>query len=58
MRDFAYLLWMIVGIGGGSRYAAGVRLDDPDRQAQLAFALIFLGIAAFGALVLWLLYFR
>ncbi len=49
---------MIVGIGGGSRYAAGVRLDDPDRQAQLAFALIFLGIAAFGALVLWLLYFR
>ena len=30
--------------------------DDPERQANLAFALIILGILAVGALTIWLFY--
>ena len=30
--------------------------DDPERQATIAFALIFLGIAAVGGITLWLFY--
>jgi len=30
--------------------------NDPERQANIAFALIFLGIIAVGALTIWLFY--
>jgi hypothetical protein len=30
--------------------------DDPERQANIAFALIVLGIIAVGALTIWLFY--
>jgi len=30
--------------------------DDPERQANIAFALIVLGIVAVGALTIWLFY--
>ena len=30
--------------------------NDPERQANIAFALIFLGIIAVGALTIWLCY--
>lgn len=30
--------------------------DDPERQANIAFALIFLGILFVGALTIWLFY--
>ncbi len=30
--------------------------DDPDRQANIAFALVVLGIIAVGALTIWLFY--
>jgi len=33
-----------------------VRLDDPERQINLIFVGIFVGILAVGALILWLLY--
>lgn len=31
-------------------------LSDPERQANLAFALIFLGIVAIGGLTIWIFY--
>ncbi len=30
--------------------------NDPERAANIAFALIFLGIVAIGALTIWLFY--
>lgn len=30
--------------------------DDPERQANIAFALVILGIVAVGALTIWLFY--
>ncbi len=30
--------------------------DDPERQANIAFALVVLGIVAVGALTIWLFY--
>jgi hypothetical protein len=30
--------------------------NDPERSANIAFALIFLGIVAVGALTIWLFY--
>ncbi len=30
--------------------------DDPERQATIAFALIFVAIAAVGGITLWLFY--
>ncbi|MGH2499560.1 MAG: hypothetical protein ACRDF0_05655 [Candidatus Limnocylindria bacterium] len=30
--------------------------NDPERQANIAFALIFLGIVAVGGLTIWLFY--
>ncbi|HET8569595.1 MAG TPA: hypothetical protein VFM93_11495 [Candidatus Limnocylindria bacterium] len=30
--------------------------NNPDRQANIAFALIFLGIVAVGGLTIWLFY--
>jgi len=30
--------------------------SDPDRQANIAFALIFLGIVAVGGLTIWIFY--
>ena len=44
------------------RYKTGRRLmdrftqTDPERQANIAFILIFLGIIAVGALTIWLFY--
>jgi len=35
-----------------SRFTSG----DPEQQANVAFALIFLGILAVGALTIWLFY--
>lgn len=30
--------------------------DDPERQANIAFALVIIGIVAVGALTIWLFY--
>jgi hypothetical protein len=46
---------------GGSLLRGGGLMDrftqnDPERQANIAFILIFLGIIAVGALTIWLFY--
>ncbi len=33
-----------------------MNFEDPDRQANIAFILIFLGIMAVGGLTIWLFY--
>jgi hypothetical protein len=35
---------------------SGFAGGDPERQANIAFALIFVGIIAVGALTIWLFY--
>jgi hypothetical protein len=41
---------------GGGRLMDRFTQNDPERQANIAFILIFLGIIAVGALTIWLFY--
>jgi hypothetical protein len=40
----------------GNDYMDRFTQNDPERQANIAFILIFLGIIAVGALTIWLFY--